>query len=161
MDRRFVRTCVLSPSVWRAGDRKIRSEWGVLMLKHKLIFGVVVVGLAVLDFCLPLRLLAHSAVFRAHPQESQPKNANQKVMSESPIACNLTALSKEQRKRHQSLSIELRGIVQEIRELPDGYAFRFPADEATIQKAAEWITLERRCCPFLDFGLDVGREGGP
>ncbi len=26
---------------------------------------------------------------------------------------------------------------------------------------AEFIALERLCCPFLDFGLEVERNGGP
>jgi hypothetical protein len=36
-----------------------------------------------------------------------------------------------------------------------------PSDEETIQMTAEWITLERRCCPFIAFGIEVGHEGGP
>jgi hypothetical protein len=86
---------------------------------------------------------------------------SESVVSESPIACNLNALDKEQRQRHQSLTAQLRAAVEETRELPDGYSFRLPSDEATIQRMAEWITLERRCCPFLAFGLEAGRENGP
>ncbi len=80
---------------------------------------------------------------------------------ESPIACNLNALDMGQRRRHQSLTLQLCATAQEARELPDGYSFRIPSDEATIQMTAEWITLERRCCPFIAFGLEVGPEGGP
>ena len=86
---------------------------------------------------------------------------SESVVSESPIACNMNALDKEQRRHHQSLTAQLRAAVQETRELPVGYSFRLPSDEATIQRAAEWITLERRCCPFLAFGLEAGRENGP
>jgi len=25
-----------------------------------------------------------------------------------------------------------------------------------IVKLAEWMTLERRCCPFFDFAMEVG-----
>jgi hypothetical protein len=81
--------------------------------------------------------------------------------NESPIACSLNALDSEQRLRHQSLTVQLRSAAQETLELTDGYSFRLPSDEATIQKTAEWITMERRCCPFIAFGLEVGREGGP
>ncbi len=86
---------------------------------------------------------------------------NQKAENESPIACNLKALDKEQRRHHQLLSAQLHAAIQEVRELPDGYSFRLPSDEATIQQTAKWITLERRCCPFITFGLEVGRESGP
>jgi hypothetical protein len=92
---------------------------------------------------------------------TQEKKMSENVAGESPIACNLKALDREQRRRHQSLTAQLRAAVQESRELPDGYSFRLPSDEATIQRTAEWITLERRCCPFLAFGLEVGREKGP
>jgi hypothetical protein len=91
----------------------------------------------------------------------QEKKMSENVVSESPIACNLNALDKEQRRRHQSLTAQLRAAVQETRELPGGYSFRLPSDEETIQRMAEWITLERRCCPFLAFGLEAGRENGP
>jgi hypothetical protein len=94
-------------------------------------------------------------------QQEKEKKMSKSVTSESQIACNLNALDKEQRRRHQSLTEQLHAATQETRELPDGYSFRLPSDEATIQRTAEWITLERRCCPFIAFGIDVDREGGP
>jgi hypothetical protein len=30
----------------------------------------------------------------------------------------------------------------------------FPADAAVFLQLAEWISLERRCCPFLEFALE-------
>lgn len=38
-------------------------------------------------------------------------------------------------------------------ELPDGYAFRFPA--ANFPAVATFIDGERRCCPFFTFQLDL------
>ncbi|HYP28754.1 MAG TPA: hypothetical protein VE262_18730 [Blastocatellia bacterium] len=55
----------------------------------------------------------------------------------------------------------LREKVLEVRELPDGYAFRFNIDSRTVMEAAEFIACERLCCPFFDSELGVGREGGP
>jgi hypothetical protein len=83
------------------------------------------------------------------------------VVSESPIACNMTALSPAERKRHGEVTRQMRASVQEVRELPDGYAFRLPASETSIRETAEWIAKERLCCPFLAFNLEVSREGGP
>jgi hypothetical protein len=94
-------------------------------------------------------------------QQEKEKKMSENVDGESPIACNLNALDREQRRRYQSLTAQLRAAVQETRELPDGYSFRLPSDEEMIQRTAEWITLERRCCPFIAFELEVGREGGP
>jgi len=42
----------------------------------------------------------------------------------------------------------------EIRELAEGYAARLRPDPALFRQVAEWITLERRCCPFLGLGLN-------
>jgi hypothetical protein len=49
--------------------------------------------------------------------------------------------------------------VEEIRELPDGLSFRFPARE--YDAVAEFVALERLCCPFLTFTLDVAPDQGP
>jgi hypothetical protein len=94
-------------------------------------------------------------------QQEKEKKMSKSVTSESPIACNMSALNKERRRRHQFLTEQLHAATQETRELPDGYSFRLPSDEATIQKTTEWVTLERRCCPFVAFGIEVNREGGP
>ncbi|HET8580780.1 MAG TPA: hypothetical protein VFL31_07260, partial [Nitrospiraceae bacterium] len=58
-------------------------------------------------------------------------------------------------------TVALFGAVQEIRELPSGYAFRLPNEANMLLKAAEFIMRERLCCPFLGFGVEVEREGGP
>jgi hypothetical protein len=79
----------------------------------------------------------------------------------SPLACDLTALDPAQRERRGALAARLTAAREEVRELPDGYAFRFASDPSTCLAVMEFVTLERRCCPFLDFVLDVEREGGP
>jgi hypothetical protein len=76
---------------------------------------------------------------------------------ESPIACDLTALDPAQRERRRVLGAQLAAVA----ELPDGYAFRSPADSSTCLAVAEFVTLERRCAPFFDFVLEVEREGDP
>jgi len=80
-------------------------------------------------------------------------------VSAEEFGCNRNALSKEDRARHQALSQALLGAVQERRELADGYAFRFPAE--TLLFAAEWVSFERKCCPFLTFVLEQTRDQGP
>ena len=82
------------------------------------------------------------------------------MQGESPIACNVTPFSPTQRERWQELGKNWRTSVHEIRELPDGYALRIPTDAASVMAAAEWMTLDRLCCPFLTFTLEIGREGG-
>ena len=77
------------------------------------------------------------------------------------IACDPTMLNAEQRERKRLLQRWLRADVQEIRELPEGYAFRHSSEASVCLAVAEFITLERMCCPFFEFGLEVERDGGP
>ena len=79
----------------------------------------------------------------------------------SPYRCDMNAIDPGQRKQHIATAVALFGAVQEIRELPNGYAFRLPNDASLLLKATEFITLERLCCPFFGFGLEVEPEGGP
>lgn len=81
--------------------------------------------------------------------------------TESPFRCNIGAFTAEQRDHYQALSQELRKAVQEVREQPDGFSLRLPADSSMVMKAAEFITLERLCCPFLSFQLSLEEEKGP
>ena len=80
---------------------------------------------------------------------------------ESPIACDMSAIEPGARGRHVATAGELFRAVEEIVELPGGYAFRLSNDSDTLLKAAEFVSLERLCCPFLGFVLEVEPEGGP
>jgi hypothetical protein len=82
-------------------------------------------------------------------------------VNESPIACDLTAMNAEQRQRRHALAQQVHAEAQEVRELPDGYAFRFAAEPALCLTVAEFMTLECLCCPFFAFSLELEREGGP
>lgn len=76
------------------------------------------------------------------------------------LACDLTALSEEQRTAHQAVAIQLFGsLLQETRELSDGFAYRFAAEH--YQLVAAFIANERQCCPFLAFTLEVAPQHGP
>lgn len=74
-------------------------------------------------------------------------------MADAPLACRMEALDSKQRARHAELLSELAGAVTNVEELPDGIAVRFPARPYVFLRLAEWMELERACCPFLDFGL--------
>jgi len=75
------------------------------------------------------------------------------------FACNAAALSATERQRYGELTRSLLGAVHEKKELPQGYAFRLPP--ADLVTTAEWISLERKCCPFFTFVLQQSRDGGP
>jgi hypothetical protein len=80
--------------------------------------------------------------------------------SETSFACNLKALSGEQRKQHAQLSRNLFSAVTERRELTDGYAFRISLAEVSLVNLAEWVQLERKCCPFFRFRIEVTEQDG-
>lgn len=76
------------------------------------------------------------------------------------IACDLTAIPTEQRAAHETRAEHiLFNAMQEIRELTDGYALRFAADD--YDSITQFIANERLCCPFFNFGLEVTPERGP
>lgn len=75
--------------------------------------------------------------------------------STTSLACRLEALDGGQRERHRAIWQQLQGAAVANRELSDGYAFGFSMDNALFVKAAEYITLERLCCPFFHFSLEL------
>jgi hypothetical protein len=81
--------------------------------------------------------------------------------SEAPFACSMTALSPAERVHHKELSAELRAAVKEIRELPNGYAFRLSGERRTLGMLSEWVSLERLCCPFFTFQIEAASETQP
>ena len=85
----------------------------------------------------------------------------QAISRESPFACDRSALTAAQRKRHfDELGPALRERIKNIHELPDGYEFQFAADPATFRLVAEWAASEHVCCPFFDIDLRQEREQG-
>ncbi len=71
------------------------------------------------------------------------------------------AIEPGRREQHIATGRELFRTVEEIMELPDGYAFRLSGGQNLLVKAAEFISLEKLCCPFAGFALEVEPEGGP
>lgn len=81
--------------------------------------------------------------------------------AEKPPACRLDALAPADRARHAALTEELRSAARSVEELSRGYAFRFSDDSALARRVIEWVALERRCCPFLEFEIVLGATGEP
>lgn len=75
------------------------------------------------------------------------------------FACNMNALGSSERARHRELSQALFAAVQERKELPNGYGFRMAPEH--LVRAAEWVSLERKCCPFFAFEIEQGKNQGP
>jgi hypothetical protein len=77
------------------------------------------------------------------------------TFSNAPLACNIKAISPAERPRYNDLINRLRTAIQDWTELSDGNACRLDPKKMTLLEVAEWITMERLCCPFLTFQLDV------
>ncbi len=71
-----------------------------------------------------------------------------------PIICTPEALTAEQHQRLSELHEMLPQIVSSVMPIDDGYTLYFHEDVA-VTLLAEYIQLERLCCPFLSFTLRV------
>src|SRR5438046_9098614 len=76
-----------------------------------------------------------------------------------PVACSLTNAELQER-RHDVLQ-KARSAVAEGRELENGYAYCFPADEKWLAELTTLVSLERQCCRFLRFVITVESGNGP
>jgi hypothetical protein len=72
-----------------------------------------------------------------------------------PIACNLKALTSEQRKQLREAGAHVIAAITASRKLKDGYAFRIDPKEASLLDVAQWLDVWRRCCPFYEFQIDL------
>ncbi len=84
-------------------------------------------------------------------------------MSDTPpaFACDLGALTGDERAWRSTLASRISAEFREVREISDGYAGRLDPDPATVRDALDWLLLERRCCPFLRLELSFEPSNGP
>lgn len=74
------------------------------------------------------------------------------------FACNLKAISASERPRYNDLTKRLRNAARNRSELPDGYAFKLDNKTISLPEVAEWISMERLCCPFLTLQLSASGD---
>ena len=74
------------------------------------------------------------------------------------LACNMKALTKEQRTRHEAVT---RRLLQHTtrKELADGYLFTIDRSHISVAALAEWVADESRCCPAVDFHVELPAFG--
>jgi len=80
--------------------------------------------------------------------------------AEREVACRLGVFSGAEGRRHDQLVANLRARVHARRERADGWSFQLADDAVALRETSEWISLERRCCPFLVFRIDVDEDRG-
>ena len=74
------------------------------------------------------------------------------------LTCNMNALTKEQRARHEAVT---RRLLQHAvrKELADGYLFTIDRAHISVAELAEWVADESRCCPAVDFQIELPAFG--
>jgi hypothetical protein len=83
------------------------------------------------------------------------------TQSEAIIACIPDAIPAAKRERWLHVATRMYTAVEEVQELPDGYAFRLPSDTEMLLIVAEDLNYDRLCCPFIRYTLDIEPNEGP
>lgn len=116
---------------------------------------IVLIAVALISaFGLAARLLRGTRLVRAAVGE-------QTMIGASGFYCNLKALNTKERARHMLLTLEIERARVETVELANGFAFRFQDGTVSLTDLAEWVSAERKCCPFFDFEIEQQADNGP
>jgi hypothetical protein len=91
--------------------------------------------------------------------KNSAKTSTKTSTNEAVLACNPNAIPADRREQWAVTGQQVYAAVQEVRDLPDGYAFRLPADPAMLLKVAEYINNERLCCAFVYFTVEIEAQG--
>jgi hypothetical protein len=75
------------------------------------------------------------------------------VHGDIPIACDLTVFSTTERIKHLALAKSLLGKATQVIEHEDGFIFVFEQSPLLEMQIADWVSKEKRCCPFFSFEL--------
>jgi hypothetical protein len=74
------------------------------------------------------------------------------------LACNMNALTKEQRTRHEAVTKRLLQHATR-KDLADGYRFTIDRAQVSVAELAEWVADESRCCPAVDVHVELPTFG--
>ena len=80
------------------------------------------------------------------------------MTSDAPFACDLSRLSAGQRAREKVLLEEFKILCERHEETELGFRFFVNADPEVLSAMGEFLALERLCCPFLEFHLEVSAD---
>lgn len=92
------------------------------------------------------------------PAQRMPREIFDMDNSILPMACSLT--DSELRERRNTVLQKAGRKALEVREIENGYAYRFPSDDDSLMEITSLVSLERKCCPFLQFRITVEAGSG-
>jgi hypothetical protein len=73
-------------------------------------------------------------------------------------ACICRLSSAELITRKQSIIGQLKTEILEVREMENGFAYRFHGRDEIFDALTHFIKTERTCCPFFEFSLVVSKN---
>lgn len=80
---------------------------------------------------------------------------------EPPLACNAGTFTESERRQWRQVGERLLGSARSRRDLANGYAFEFDPAPETLSDLAQFVAFESRCCPFVDFTIQVPSGARP
>lgn len=80
------------------------------------------------------------------------------MTSPHPIACKLT--DRALRERLDALRTGLFARTQSVQQGDNSITFMFAGTDELVKNLTQFVVLERQCCPFLHFTLDIPPEPG-
>ncbi len=82
-----------------------------------------------------------------------------RTFEDLPIACALSDPNEIEGRRRAIK--EIFAGIRDRKELSDGYEFIFPGDDEWAARLMQFVSMERKCCPFLQFELAFEQGCGP
>lgn len=121
-------------------------------MKNKLLFSF---------FCALTSLMLFScqqkmSKLTGNKESSYNSPVNQATNKSGALTCKLPSAEMHQRKL--TVLASLKRQVLERKELPNGYAFRFPGTDLVLSELTEFIRTERECCAFFTFNLSISGD---
>jgi hypothetical protein len=80
---------------------------------------------------------------------------------EQPLVCDLTAIPAEVREQHLAALPAIFQAAQDVKELANGYAFKFQNEPGRFKSLANFVEYEQLCCPFEGLAVEIEPFGGP
>src|SRR5215468_2959800 len=105
--------------------------------------------------------MQHPCRHRSLSRRKSPMSMPESPEAEVVIACDPTAVPAQEREQWIASGMQVYASVQDMQELPMGYAFSLAPASAMLLTLARYVANERLCCPFVQFTIQIDAHGGP
>ncbi|MGH9746804.1 MAG: hypothetical protein ACRD59_11925 [Candidatus Acidiferrales bacterium] len=130
-------------------------------MNERLAQGVHFEGALLLGAVFLMTAVGYSGRLRHTPNVAKAAGQEQAAGEQPGFYCNLKAFTVAERAKHGLLSLKIQKAKVETIELENGFAFRFQDGSISMAELAEWVSAERKCCPFFDYEIELQANGGP